>query len=331
MATSPLHDALQSIFDANLRSEFADLVAQQDDLPEHAAAAVLADVDVRIASVHQLLEELSDAFDQPELYNSIAMLWLEQRFAWTRLNQVLQYSMVRSGAVDPQTFALAACVSGVVGALERVLSVSDRERLVLFASQPLEVGLQTAGDQQRTLERSRAQRDQAHALRTSVEQQVARVREWEAAPHPHTELEQLATGLSDIAKGTAALGTISLDTIWTPLLGRVSAAAPFDAPVFRVQLSSDARDVQLTERNLEALEHTLGRCLNELLSCTTYGEDAPGCVTISCELGYASDALQLVLRSDGRTTWPPSARDDEAYHEDGTVSCPVRLPEEAAA
>lgn len=329
MTTSPLHDALRTIIDDGLRDELSNLIDGQE-LSEAGVVEVLTDVDSRLAAVRQVLDALSDPFDQHELYNCVAMLWLEQRFAWTRLNQVLQYAMVRTGSVEPVTFAQAGCVAGIVGALERVLAEADRDRLLLYASQPLEMAVQTPEQQREVLEYSRRRGDVARDLRTSIQQQADLVREWANEGVENAAVTALGTGLDGIARETEALEAFALASVWSPLCSAVAAGAPFEAPVYRLQLAAGAGDLQLDQRTFDALQHTLSTALNALLTCTTYGTNAPGCVTVCCDVDRDGEAVRLQLTSDGCTRWTTTP-DGANLNEEGALCIRISSTPEVAA
>jgi hypothetical protein len=82
----------------------------------------------RSAGIQTLAEALGQPEDEPELYTTIASLWLELRFEWQRHNEVMNYAAVRETPL-PQVASHGSVCSAILERLENLLLPHYRDKL----------------------------------------------------------------------------------------------------------------------------------------------------------------------------------------------------------
>jgi len=91
----------------------------------------------RSAAIQTLAQALGHAEDEPELYPTIAALWLELRFDWQRHNEVMNYAATRIMPL-PRVAAHGAVGSAILARLEDLLLPEHRDELAGHAIRLLE-------------------------------------------------------------------------------------------------------------------------------------------------------------------------------------------------
>jgi len=79
-------------------------------------------------AIQALAQALVHPEDEPELYPTIAALWLELRFDWQRHNEVMNYAATRLTPL-PRVVGHGAVTSGILARLEDLLLPQHREQL----------------------------------------------------------------------------------------------------------------------------------------------------------------------------------------------------------
>lgn len=146
----------------------------------------------RKSSLLELVELLSE--DEEELYDSLAMHWLELRLEWARYNQLMQYSMVLSGTATPSLMARGAACAGSLSWFEGLLAPQDLEGLQAIAALPLSVRRDRDQLAERVVHQELHRADQleeALLLTADLKQTLA---DWlrQATPLDRQRLERLA-------------------------------------------------------------------------------------------------------------------------------------------
>jgi hypothetical protein len=98
-------------------------------LPADQREQVVAESRELCAQIESLARAMPEAEDEPELYRSLAGLWLELRFQWQRHNLVANYDMVQRGACAPLVLVRASAASLMLQRIEQLLAPPHRDRL----------------------------------------------------------------------------------------------------------------------------------------------------------------------------------------------------------
>ncbi len=99
------------------------------ELREFERAEVIAEATRTYIRVTPLATAVDDPHDAPDLYRSLAALWLELRFEWRRHNMVANYETVRTGSCAPIVTVRASIASYLLQRIESLLERDHRERL----------------------------------------------------------------------------------------------------------------------------------------------------------------------------------------------------------
>ncbi len=114
-------------------------ITETVELPPEQTAAVVGEARAVCEQLRALAASLEDPEDEPDLYRSLAAVWLELRFAWQRHNLVANYDTMRTGSCAPIVLARASTASYMLQRIEMLLSADHRDRLGDTAVQLLDV------------------------------------------------------------------------------------------------------------------------------------------------------------------------------------------------
>ncbi len=185
--------------------------------PEWFPAALLPEIQDysqgKLDSMREMVEAMSHEDDAEELYHSLALLWLELKFEWTRYNQVMNYQVMSRGTAEPLVFAKGAVSSAYVGLLENVLDPADLEQLTELSAAPLEFGKPDLGHLRDYIHQ---QEDRARAALREASATLGMVSELRFDDQQH-ELDSAAQQLARLEAATHELATASMSFLW-PLL-----------------------------------------------------------------------------------------------------------------
>lgn len=104
-------------------------IAESVDLSAEERDSLVADAASLSAQILALASSLQDPDDEPDLYRSLAALWLEMRFAWQRQNMVANYDTIRTGTCEPIVLARASTASYFLLRLEALLAREHLDKL----------------------------------------------------------------------------------------------------------------------------------------------------------------------------------------------------------
>jgi hypothetical protein len=76
--------------------------------------------------------------DEPELYRSLAIVWLELRFEWQRHNLVANFDTSRTGSTELAVLVRASASAYLLQRLEVLLEREQLERLVSTAMEVID-------------------------------------------------------------------------------------------------------------------------------------------------------------------------------------------------
>jgi hypothetical protein len=123
-----------------------DLRAIGDMLTSAVSSLKLSDADLadlrlyaeeRSWAIQAIAQALIELEDEPELYPTIAALWLELRFDWQRHNEVMNYAASRMKPL-PRVVGHGAFSSAILWRLEDLLLPQHRDQLAEHAIRLLE-------------------------------------------------------------------------------------------------------------------------------------------------------------------------------------------------
>lgn len=117
------------IADATIVTSDIRSIAQSIELDEAAQAMVVNDALKLCDDISSLAEVMNEPEDEPELYRSLAALWLELRFEWQRHNLVANYGTIRTGECPPLVLVRASSASYVLQRIESLLARDHLDRL----------------------------------------------------------------------------------------------------------------------------------------------------------------------------------------------------------
>jgi len=117
---------LAQIADEGIIASDVRAITHSIELPAHSAEQVVADSLRLCEDINALAYAMNEGEDEPELYRSLAALWLELRFEWQRHNLVANYETIRSGTCPPMVMVRASATSYM---LERIESLLERPHL----------------------------------------------------------------------------------------------------------------------------------------------------------------------------------------------------------
>lgn len=124
-----LASQLLRIADASVIATDTRTIAESLDLATEVRDQVVTDALRLCADITSLAEAMGEAEDEPELYRSLAALWLELRFEWQRHNLVANYGTMRTGDCPPLVMVRASVASYVLNRIEALLAREHLERL----------------------------------------------------------------------------------------------------------------------------------------------------------------------------------------------------------
>lgn len=104
-------------------------IADEVHLSAEQRELVLAEEIELCNQIESLASALPAAEDEPELYRSLAALWLELRFQWQRHNLVVNYDTVLKGGCSPLVVMRASAASRMLERIEQLLAEDHREKL----------------------------------------------------------------------------------------------------------------------------------------------------------------------------------------------------------
>jgi hypothetical protein len=124
-----LASQLIRIADAAVIATDTRVIAESLELPADVRAQVVDDAMRLCSDITSLAEAMGEDEDEPELYRSLAALWLELRFEWQRHNLVANYDTMRTGTCAPLVMVRASVASYVLDRIEALLAQEHRDRL----------------------------------------------------------------------------------------------------------------------------------------------------------------------------------------------------------
>lgn len=134
LAARLAHIADEAIIAADIRE-----ITQTVEISAPAANDVVQDGLRLCADINALAQAMYEGEDEPELYRSLAALWLELRFEWQRHNLVANYETIRSGTCPPLVLVRASASSYILQRIETLLAREHLDRLGDSAVDLLEV------------------------------------------------------------------------------------------------------------------------------------------------------------------------------------------------
>ena len=124
-----LAEQLSSVADASIIVPSCREIAESVDLSTEDRDGLVVDAATLSAQILALAASLQDPEDEPDLYRSLAALWLELRFAWQRHNMVANYDTIRTGTCAPIVLARASMASYVLLRIEALLAQEHLDKL----------------------------------------------------------------------------------------------------------------------------------------------------------------------------------------------------------
>ncbi len=104
-------------------------IAESVELNAKEKESVMAESASLSAQIVSLATSLQHPDDEPDLYRSLAALWLELRFAWQRHNMVANYDTISTGTCAPIVLARASVASYFLLRLEALLTRQHLDKL----------------------------------------------------------------------------------------------------------------------------------------------------------------------------------------------------------
>lgn len=104
-------------------------IIDQVRLSDDQRAQILAEWRELCTQIESLARAMPETEDEPELYRSLAALWLELRFQWQRHNLVANYDTVQRGECAPIVLVRASAAAGMLQRIEQLLTPAHRDRL----------------------------------------------------------------------------------------------------------------------------------------------------------------------------------------------------------
>lgn len=126
---SSLAAQLLRIADATIVAADIGAIAQSIDLDATARDMVVNDALRLCEDIQSLADAMNEVEDEPELYRSLAALWLELRFEWQRHNLVANYGTIRTGECPPLVLVRASAASYILQRIEALLARDHLDRL----------------------------------------------------------------------------------------------------------------------------------------------------------------------------------------------------------
>ncbi len=124
-----LAEQLLEVADSSIMVPTCRNIAESVDLNTTDKEELVADAASMSAQILSLAASLQDPDDEPDLYRSLAALWLELRFAWQRHNMVANYDTMRTGTCAPIVLARASVASYFLLRLEALLAREHLDKL----------------------------------------------------------------------------------------------------------------------------------------------------------------------------------------------------------
>lgn len=126
---STLAEQLLRVADREIVTIASRSIIEEVHLATDQRELVLAESQELCAQIESLALALPLPEDEPELYRSLAALWLELRFQWQRHNLVANYDTVLKGECSPLVLVRASAASYMLSRIEELLAEEHRERL----------------------------------------------------------------------------------------------------------------------------------------------------------------------------------------------------------
>ncbi len=104
-------------------------IAESVDLNAREKEDLAAEAESLSAQITSLASSLQHPDDEPDLYRSLAALWLELRFAWQRHNMVANYDTIGTGSCAPIVLARASTASFFLQRIEALLAREHLDKL----------------------------------------------------------------------------------------------------------------------------------------------------------------------------------------------------------
>lgn len=207
----------KSLLAQSLQAQFPDSAEQEivsstlgDWIPEEHHASITAYAAAKLQDLHEMIEAVGETEDEQELYNTLAMYWLELKTEWFRYNHVMNYLIIRTGSADPALVARGTICSGFLARFESLLSPADLAALTDIAAQPLEIGRPSVEQLTRFL-------DRFAKTKTVINKAVERA-------------EQAGGATDDLKDEARGITKIELREIWPAIAEQVMAKTATPQP-----------------------------------------------------------------------------------------------------
>jgi hypothetical protein len=133
VAPSALSTQLLTVADAHDVGAALRELSGAVNLREADRAGIEEDAQRLCAELRSFASAMCDPADEPELYRSLAIVWLELRFEWQRHNLVANYDTSRTGATELAVLVRASAATYLLQRIELLLERPQLEQLVTTA------------------------------------------------------------------------------------------------------------------------------------------------------------------------------------------------------
>lgn len=285
MAQGLLARSLETQFTQTALTELVGMVIG-DWVPEEDRTSIAGYGQAKIDDLRQMVLTLGDEEDEQELYNSLAIYWLELKSEWTRYNQIMNYRMFRTGSADPVLVARGGICSGLIARFEVFLTPGDLALLTEVSAQPLEVGRPDLDQLRRYLQRY----VQARAV---VGKAVERA-------------EAVGGDTSDLKNEARELGALELNEVWSAIAGLVQQRTSTERP-YAIEGRWSGHSA-IEPEHVELLATALAEKIDELFASTVLATPEarveaglPAYVPFSVSVTGAEPELRIAL------SWPEAS------------------------
>lgn len=133
--TSPLAAQLHTVADARDVANALRELSGAVNLREADRAGIEDDALRLCAELRSFASAMCGLEDEPELYRSLAIVWLELRFEWQRHNLVANYDTTRTGSTEIAVLVRASAATYLLQRIEVLLEREQLDRLVATATE----------------------------------------------------------------------------------------------------------------------------------------------------------------------------------------------------
>lgn len=302
-STDSLSSCLLQLLDADFVSQTT-AALDPEWFPSELLPEMKAYATNKIDVIHEMVDAMGHEDDEPELYRSLALLWLELKFEWQRYNQVMNYQVMLKGEADPRVFAKGGICSSAIALIEGLLEPGDLEQLVDLSAAPLEFGKPDHSRLRAYLDRHEARAQEAVARASAVRNKVKGSTE-DAA-------------LLALADSTHALAVTPLTLAWPEIHDTV--VANITRPGWRYNLRWAGNEGDMDVRLYSRLRATIQGATELLIHHDTHDTveermvNHAAAITVTVEVTMLdAHSLQLVVQSDTAGRLGSTASSDAAW------------------